>query len=825
MAWVSTERCEAQEASNISGVKSSARAEAPPVATAQLKFAFEGAPWREVMKWLATTSDLALHIADLPTGSFTYSDSRSFTPQEAIDRINLFLLPEGYTLVRSGRLLSVIDLSDPRSLKQLHALAKRVDPAQLDQYENNSVMKCFFALNGFTAEEAVEELTSLNLMLPPAVFPKTNQLLITDTVSNLRNAKVVLDAFEPTRLDNGTVVKSFSLQSVDAEDVLVVARPHLGLATGEMIGIDVSVSADPQGRTIFVTGVADKVQLIEGLIATIDKPDKAHTDGKPELQLHLVKGGNIELVHNVLQTLLSGKESVRLSMDQQANGIVALATPAVQNEIAATVTQLQASESVFEVIQLKTVDPYFAVSLLQGMLKLSGAQEEDGGDADRPMIEPAKVDADPTNMRLFVRGKQHQIEQIKKIVAGLDNNTFGNSTHPAEDMRLYPLRGKNGEDVLRSACAFWRGRNAIILFRAGSHTARWRNERIVSEKLQLPLSRQKSAAEPKSPSSVVLTKGSEPDAPIIRCQLTPRGLLIQSEDTQALGQFEQLLRSVSGPATSMLSEPVVFYLKYTKPDDAVRMLADLLDGQDATNDHITGAPLSGYLASTTSLLGSLVSSREGMTTMTAGTMTVVADSRLNRVIVQGTADDVERVDGYLQVIDKNSSLTSVETYGTSHVIALEHVRASEVAEVLRGAYGERVQGGKATASTGTQRGAQQRETTPTATKSRKPDSETKKPAPKAAAKKPTRNLEPRMTVAVHESSNSLVVTAPDQLFQEVEQLAKLLDARSKKSVVVIPTDNAIGQLMILRAFAEKAASQSRAKGQSSRSDVRTKSER
>ncbi|MEO1995859.1 MAG: hypothetical protein ABGZ17_11355, partial [Planctomycetaceae bacterium] len=65
----------------------------------------------------------------------------------------------------------------------------------------------------------------------------------------------------------------------------------------------------------------------------------------------------------------------------------------------------------------------------------------------------------------------------------------------------------------------------------------------------------------------------------------------------------------------------------------------------------------------------------------------------------------------------------------------------------------------------------------------------------------------------------------DQLFQEVEQLAKQLDARSKKSVVVIPTDNAIGQLMILRAFVEGSASQKRAQGQSNRSDARTKSAR
>ncbi len=44
-----------------------------------------------------------------------------------------------------------------------------------------------------------------------------------------------------------------------------------------------------------------------------------------------------------------------------------------------------------------------------------------------------------------------------------------------------------------------------------------------------------------------------------------------------------------------------------------------------------------------------------------------------------------------------------------------------------------------------------------------------------------------MTVAVHEPSNSLIITAPDQLFTEVEQLIRLLDDQAEQTVeVVIP---------------------------------------
>ena len=257
----------------------------------KLFFSFGGSRWKDVIEWLADSADLALHYSDLPIGTFTYSDSRNFTLQEAIDRVNLFLLPEGFTLVRSGRLLSVINLSDPRSLKQLDSLARLIKYEDLETAEDHDVVKCIFPLGDLDAADAVEELGALNLFQTPAIFTKTNQLMITDTAVKLKTAKKILSAFRPKTLDNGTVVKSFSLDHVDAEDVLMVARPHLGLATGEMIGIDVSISADVKGKNIFVTGIEDKVLLIEGLISQIDVPKKVDAAaGLPELQTYLGTG-------------------------------------------------------------------------------------------------------------------------------------------------------------------------------------------------------------------------------------------------------------------------------------------------------------------------------------------------------------------------------------------------------------------------------------------------------------------------------------------------------------------------------------------------------
>ena len=775
-----------------------------------LQFAFEGMPWRDVIKWFADSADLALHVSDIPTGSFTYSDPNSFTPDEALDRLNLFLLPQGFTLVRSGQLLSVINLADPRSLQQLDSLAKFVTIEQLQQAADNDVVKCIFPLGELDAEDAVDELSALKLMLAPAVFSKTNQLMITDTARKLKNVKTILDAFKPHELDNGTVVESFTLEYVDAEDILIVVRPHLGLATGEMIGIDVSLSADLQGRNIFVTGIEDKVKLVEGLITAIDKPEKglSTADGEAELKSHIVKNGNVETVYNVLVTLLAG-ETVRLSMDETAGAIVALASPEIQKEIEQTVEQLQASDAEFAVIPLKTADPYVVVSLLEEMFDLTESKRREsagieaftrhGNSRGFDLIKGSqesgapRFDADPVNRRLFVRGTKHQVDQIKKIVAELDTGT-SRTLGSNDQIRIIPLRGREGERLLKTASKFWRG-NPVFLYPSLDDAGDEISERVATGDSPKPnpfLSGDAPPVNPVADSARLLTGSLQSQEAAIRCQFAPRGLILQCEDTKALDQFEDHLITLAGPIDSAPSPPVVFYLKYTRPDDAIWMLAELLDGGEASLLGDSSSLVNGFVSSSSdSFLGSLVSAREGTTTMIAGSITVVADSRLNRLIVQGTTADIEQVECYLKIIDKDTSITSVETYGTSHVIELVYSQASEVATVIRSAYEGRVSGSAPGVGQGQPGGSQQAGQRPTQSSSDKQNADKKSSSKKELIAQPAKTLEPKMTIAVHEPSNSLIVTAPDDLFREVEQLAKIIDARSQKAVRLVKVPESV----------------------------------
>ncbi len=807
-------------------------AEEPESPEGSLRFSFSGTPWREVIQWVADEAGLALHVDSLPPGSFTYTDPSTFTHREAIDRVNLFLLPQGYTLVRSGNLLSVINLSDPRSMEQLDALADLVRVDELDQRNSQDVVKCLFPLGALSADDAVEELSAIKLMTQPAVLSKTNQLLVTDTVAKLTNVRAILDAFEPSALDNGTVVKSFDLEHVEAEDVLSVARPHLGLATGEMIGIDISLSSDLQGKHIFATGIEDKVLLIERLVESIDVPSQSLTadDSEAILQAHRIAGGNVDLAYDVLQTLLAG-QNIRISKDETAGTVVALAPPKIQQEIELTVAKLAAQEAAFEVIELNTVDPYVAISLIEQMLDLPGPYDDNRRRDDPPAAQP-KIDADPENGRLFVRAKPAQIEEIRKIVEGLDRRQEQQKLDSR--IRLLSLSGTRAKESLMLAARFWREPNPIVLFDSGATGDSQPRERVVHEDGAEPDATKRTplnAFVAKTPPQFVslsdrgqLLESPKTDVkkPAIECQVTARGLLLQCEDVEALNQFQEHLEAVAESTTSTATaDPIVFYLKFTRPDEAIRMLAEMLDGGQAVQGDSDGL-VNAASSSGSTFTTSFITNRDGTVSLIAGSATVIADSRLNRLIVQGTSEDIDLIEGYLKVIEKESSLTSVETYGQTHVIELVNTRASEVEAAIRQAFAGRVvesaanPGGPGGAPGGSRGRDDDRDRDRERSGDR--DSDQRRPPPKSVSQQ-ARDLEPKMTLAVHQQSNSLIVTAPDSLFQEVEALAEQIDRRGEQTIeVYTPSNSEVLEAVLEEVLAGRSTGRSSSRNSSRRRD-------
>jgi type II secretory pathway component GspD/PulD (secretin) len=456
------------------------------------------------------------------------------------------------------------------------------------------------------------------------------------------------------------------------------------------------------------------------------------------------------------------------------------------------------------IIPLQSIDPYFTITLLEEMFELNLP-------AKLLSKKAIKIDADPAGKRLFVRGPKDKVDEIQKVVEDLDQKDT------EETERVVPVFGAKAKSLLEQAESSWRGKNPIRQLDTSYEIETEIIERTVHEEdHQVVEPKQKIKPE----SKVHINKRPERiDQPIrngelisarngtngtnesrsIEAKITSRGIVLDSDDSGALDSFESHLRSLSDGDESSKVETIIYYLKYCNADEATQLIADLLDGTSSVLESSTQAKLvKGTVPTTKSPIVSASerrstkngSAKDGSTLVTSGSLTVIADARLNRLICIGNSSDLKLVEQYLAVIDKDTSLTAIEVHGVSHVIELKHAKAAEIAAVIRDTYGDRV------AMNSEQKKAQQTE--------RVANKERGEEGPENKIQT-SRNQEPQMSIAVHEVSNSLIVTAPETLYQEIKQLIDRLDQQSEQAVEVIYYPSAEGIEMLRSALQLKGS--------------------
>ncbi|PQO42495.1 hypothetical protein C5Y93_29665 [Blastopirellula marina] len=275
---------------------------------------------------------------------------------------------------------------------------------------------------------------------------------------------------------------------------------------------------------------------------------------------------------------------------------------------------------------------------------------------------------------------------------------------------------------------------------------------------------------PMSPSEIQPKTASGTSLPDdIVVMMGPRGLIIASDDQEALDKLEALIETLSARYSSS-SDYSVYYLKYLKADVGAAMLKSVLTGVVPTDDG--GGSLMGDIASEMlggggGLMGSLMGlggSSTG-TSLTGGSLSIIPDMRLNALYVQASMEDLDRIDQLLKIMDQPHSPENVETKRQPRMIPVLYTNAQDIASIVQQVYADRI------AATG---GGNQQQRQPS-------------PEDLIRALRGGRGgrdggggggaqSEPeKMTIGVDTRSNSLVVSAPDPLFEEVRSLVEQLD--------------------------------------------------
>ncbi len=412
-----------------------------------LQFSFNYHPWPDVLEWFAEQSNLSMQIDLYPEGTFNYTDKNYYTPSQALDIMNRVLLTKGYTLVRTGRLLTLIDLEDPIPPQ----LVELVSASALDERGEFELVKCLFQLAKWDPTEAAAEISKLigpqGAVTP---LPTAGQVLVTETGGKLREIRQMIEGVENPGSGAGEGIQEIPLQHASPEEVLAIARPLLGLPEEENANDDIKIAVDSYSNRLFVTGTRQAVQRLKDLVPMVDRaPANAGPTvaaEQPQLQSYQIVKADPNQVLMVMQTLMAGLPDVRLAVDEVTKKLVALARPSEHRTIVETLKQLEGDAPRVEVIQLRRMDPQLVMLAIN---KLFGTDEE--GTTTGP-----KVDGDPISMKLWVRGTESEIAQIQQLCDKLEGPNAEATTGLRRNVRVLPFSGTSAQAALGSAELIWK---------------------------------------------------------------------------------------------------------------------------------------------------------------------------------------------------------------------------------------------------------------------------------------------------------------------------------------------------------------------------------
>jgi type II secretory pathway component GspD/PulD (secretin) len=617
-----------------------------PSAAGKLTFSFRYQPWQEVLDWFAEQSGLSLVMESSPPGTFNYTDTRSYSPAEALDVLNGVLLTKGYTLVRHGKMLVVVNLEDgvPPNLVPDVALS------DLDSRGEYELVRVLFPVWNMTPEQAADEIQPL---LGPQgkviVLPQGRQIQVTEVGGRLRTIRSVVNAVEQPDLGKAGM-RELELKYLTFETAMPTIRQMLGIPAEAFSTPDgsVQITKSATGNKLLFRGTAQQAARLDEIKRLIDVPEAAQgVNGAPQLEVYPISTADPEAVVKVLQTLMRGDPNVVLTADKDAGHVVAFATPPQQSTIRATIAQMQKEAKQVDVIGLTNVDPQVAVLAIN---KLFGSL------GDEPDPKAPRVDADITTRSLLVRGTAGQVEQIRDLLRKLgETEDESGGTANRQHVRLLPLSGSAARSAISQIEQIWPSvrQNRIRIVTPTSGIPSYRPSEAfdsspaprsappaadrqdgATEQLQdlyrsflkdreapgpavVPATPDGAdmeteidrAADAKSPGifrfaadSLPTTttepvapekkaiqpqtqtqSTSKPGAPVVVAP-GPGGTLIASDDLEALDELENLLSTVAGHNAASGREYAVFYLKYSKAATIAEVLNAIFGGGGGGKD-------------------------------------------------------------------------------------------------------------------------------------------------------------------------------------------------------------------------------------------------
>jgi type II secretory pathway component GspD/PulD (secretin) len=692
-----------------------------------LSFNFRHTPWKDVLPWFADKADLSLEMTDAPKGTLNYLDNRKYSVAEGMDILNELLQIRGYTLIRRERLLMVINLEDeiPANLIPIVALD---DLDQRGKHEIVSVLFKLEKLTTEQAQTELKAIlgpqgkivvlpTAQQLMVTDSVWRMKTVRDVVDSIENPNTADAGPIAVFETKYVSPLEAISMIRQLMDfPEDKNVTADGGLRIAV------------DPVSGKLLASGRGDLVKRVRAILETIDTPGEGAVEGgaptieTPQVLVYGTGGADPNTVLSVLQTMFSGATDMNLALDPTTGSLIARAKPSQHATIRATIDELSGESKQVDVFKLSRLDPQLAVLSINKLFATTGenaAANAPKVDADpntrQLMVRGSKGQVEEirkwlekmgevqapgggmarSNERMRMipltgRAQRLALEQLEAIWPRMRANQIRvvtpsaiapnirsmNRPEPGEAPSVLPNRlpaprPEAPSPTDRTIRADENRSSAAALHKSPFQLVNQQTELQPEPEVTAPAQAEApvtEAAEPATeatPTEPQVEDATAPklDSPII-VSPGPGGIMIASDDTEALDALEEMLSTLSQQGTTASGkEYTVFYLQNASATTAAQTLASILGG--GTGGGGGEGSLMGDLAGAAfgdmgGLMGNLMgmgggnnnSGGDGQVVRVAGGTMIVPDMRLNALFVQASQANLEAIEQLLQVIDQ-----------------------------------------------------------------------------------------------------------------------------------------------------------------------------
>jgi hypothetical protein len=499
------------------------------------------------------------------------------------------------------------------------------------------------------------------------------------------------------------------------------------------------------------------------------------------MQVYRITGVDPEPVVKTLQEIGNLDPTTRLQIDKNNKAIVAYASLADHVTIRSVVEKLSGSERKFEVIRLRHLAADYVAGSI--MFMMVGEKKEkpknrpywmmdygnqSGGDKDKSANE-FRVEADVEHNRLMLWANEIELGEVENLLVKLGEIPPKGSRR--DTVRVIDVRdGKEGEELLEKIRRAWPSMAPNPLLINPASDSEKTPQKPAKEKLPPPEPAVKSAAGLPAESDPIKfvqfkreespwTGSKEPSGktppPVEIKQDADGRLIISSEDTDALDSIEELAAQLATPR----KDYKVYKLKYALAYGVALNLVDFFkddDKKDSRSNFWDNYYGNNQDDSKDDRQNRLSKRRA---------LKFISDSDSNTILVENAdAAQLKTIDELIALYDKLPPEDSQSARKTE-TIHLEYSKAKVVAETIKDVYRDLL-----SANDKALQGAKSNDRESARTfiyeYSSGDDGKKEQKMPK---------FKGQLSIGIDDLSNSLVVSAPAYLFDQVHKMIKDLD--------------------------------------------------